>query len=263
MAAVIGDPVRHSLSPAIFNAAFRELAMDWVFVALPVAAGHGGAAVEAMRTLGIAGLSVTMPHKEAVAKAVDDLTPAAARLGAANSVFWRDGRLIADSTDGPGLLAALAADAGFDPAGRTCVVVGAGGAARAAVFALADAGADVVVVGRTPSRVEAAAALGGRVGTAEGDIPGAALVVNATPVGMTEPGLPVDPVLLHEGQLVVDMIYRPAVTPLISAARERGARAMNGLSMLVHQAAIQFENWTGVTAPIDAMTSEVTARSRR
>src|SRR5581483_1012120 len=141
IAGVIGDPIEHSLSPAIFNAAFRELGMDWFFAAFRVPAGSAAAALDAMRVLGLAGYSVTMPHKEDVARAADELTPTAARLGAANTVVNRDGRVVAGSTDGAGFVDALRSGAGFEPAGRRCIVLGAGGAARAVVLALTDAGA--------------------------------------------------------------------------------------------------------------------------
>jgi shikimate dehydrogenase len=261
LAAVIGDPVRHSLSPAIFNDAFAAVGLDWVFVALPVADGEAVAALAGMRALQIDGLSVTMPHKTAVADAVDELTDDARRLRAVNHVTLRDGRLVGDNTDGGGFLAALRADLGFDPAGTRCAVVGAGGAARAVVLALGRAGAaEVNVVNRTAERAVAAAALAGSVGRV-GDpttIATADLVVNATSVGMGDDGaVPFDPSLLADGQVVADLVYRPLVTPLLAAAEARGIRATNGLGMLVHQAAAQFEDWTGVPAPIDVMLAAV------
>jgi shikimate dehydrogenase len=265
--AVIGDPVEHSLSPTIHNAAFRALGMDWVYVALAVPAEHGFAAVAAMRVLGLAGLSVTMPHKQAAAAAVDRLTPTALALGAVNTVSRAGDELMGDSTDGPGLVEALRDDEGFDPAGRQCVVIGAGGAARAAVRALADAGAArIAVVNRTRSRAEAAVALAPDVavlGTAD-EVGDAALVVNATPLGMGgDEGLPLDPSRLAPGQLVVDMVYHPAVTPLLEAARQAGAAAVNGLGMLIHQAAHQFRIWTGEEAPLEAMSVAAVAELAR
>src|SRR3989442_3993450 len=142
VAAVIGNPVRHSLSPVIHNAAFAALGLDWTFLAFEVEAGGGARAVEAMRALGIRGLSVTMPHKDDVAAAVDRLSPAAAALGAVNTVTWGPRLdIVGENTDGAGVLDALRLDDGFDPAGRRCLVVGAGGAARAVVRALGEAGA--------------------------------------------------------------------------------------------------------------------------
>jgi shikimate dehydrogenase len=273
LAAVIGHPVRHSLSPAVHNAAFRVLGLDWVYVALEVAPGAVPAAFEGVRALGIAGVSVTMPHKEAAAGAVDDLHDDARLLGAVNCVVNDGGRLVGHNTDGAGFVAALGAELGYDPAGARCVVLGAGGAARAVVLALARAGAvDVVVVNRTEARAREAAALAGRVGrvVAPDHLPVALrpadLVVNATSVGMGDPGpedLPLDPDLLHEGLVVADLIYQPLVTPLLAAARERGATAVNGLSMLVHQAAVAFELWTDRPAPVAAMTQVVRASLAR
>lgn len=277
LAGVIGDPVRHSLSPVLHNAAFGALGLDWVYVALPVPAGQATRALDGARALGIEGLSVTMPHKAAVAEAVDRCSEVASLLGSVNTVVRRDDRLMGESTDGEGFLRAVREETGFDPDGRRCLVVGSGGGARAVILALARGGAArVVVAGRTPARVRAAAALAGRSGrvgqTTEAD--DADLVVNATPVGMagtaggraTEAGppgaadtfgLPVPTDRLGPGQLVVDLIYHPPVTALIEAARARGATAIGGLGMLVHQAALAFELWTGCPAPVRSMWQAV------
>ena len=248
------------------NAAFRALELDWAYLAFDVAAGEAGLAVAGVRALGIAGLSVTMPHKAAVAATVDRLSPVAAALGAVNTVVRLPGGLLqGENTDGAGFLESLLTDEGFDPAGRGCLVVGAGGAARAVVKALADAGAaGVVVVNRTRANAESAAALAGRVGrvgvaaeAAEAD-----LVVSAVPVGMAgrpDGGLPVDPADLGPGQLVVDLVSNPAVTPLVGAARARGARAVNGLGMLVHQAVLQQRLWTGLDPPVEVMRAAALA----
>ncbi|MBO0732602.1 MAG: shikimate dehydrogenase, partial [Acidimicrobiaceae bacterium] len=147
---MIGDPVHHSLSPVLHNAAFEALGLDWVYVAFPVPAGQAAVAVSAMRALGLGGLSVTMPHKQSVAAAVDRLSPAAQRLGVVNTVTPVAGELLGDNTDGPGFVDALRHDAGFDPSGRRAVVLGTGGAARAVTLALVERGATVGVVGRRP-----------------------------------------------------------------------------------------------------------------
>lgn len=265
LAAVIGDPVRHSLSPAIHNAAFRELGLDWVYVALEVPEGKGRAAIKAMRTLGIDGLNVTMPHKADAAKAVDRLTPTAKALGAVNTVFRVADELVGDSTDGDGFVNALRQDAGVEPAGKRFLVIGAGGAARAVVKAVADAGAaEVVVAARRAERAGSCARLAGgvgRVGSID-EVAGADIVVNATPIGMAEvvslkgePALPLDPERLAPGQLVADLVYSPLVTPLVAAARARGVGAVNGVGMLIHQAALAFRLWTGEDAPLEAMSA--------
>src|SRR5829696_4512929 len=227
VAGVIGDPVRHSLSPLLHNAAFAALDLDWAFVAFPVRAGGGSGALDAMRTLRLEGLNVTMPLKGEVADAVDRLAPSAAALRSVNTVVWVGTELVGESTDGPGLVAALRADEGFDPAGRRCLVLGSGGAARAVVHALATAGAArVVVAARRPEAAAAVARLAGPVGATGGPeaADGADLVVDATPVGMPghDPGPPVDADRLGPGQLVVDLVYDPPRTPLLDAARASG-----------------------------------------
>lgn len=261
LAAVIGHPVRHSRSPALANAAFRTAGLDWTMVAFEVADGEAAAAIAAARTLGIGGLMVTMPHKAAVIPALDGLTPAAEVLGAVNSISWVDGALVGHNTDGEGLVGSLRHDHGIDVAGRSCLVLGAGGAARAVVHALAGAGAsEVIVVNRTAPRAEEAAALAGatgRVGVPD-DVAHAEVVVNATSVGMGAPAGATGPVpcpvdLLTPGQVVVDLVYQPLRTPLLAAAEARGARTVDGLGMLVHQAALSLERWTGTPPDLDAM----------
>lgn len=260
LAAVIGDPVRHSRSPQIHNAAFAALDLDWIYLALPVAAERGADAVEAMRTMGIEGLSVTMPHKQAVARAVDRRTGAVDLLGACNCVF-RDGPfLVGDNTDGPGFVRSLA-DVGVDPGGAVVAVVGGGGAARSIIDALARAGAErVVVVNRDPGRARSAASLRScaEVGTAD-DLASVDIIVNATSVGMTggpaSGSVPIPLDLIMARHVVADIVYQPEMTPLLAAASDRGATIVGGLGMLVHQAAIAFELWTGEPAPLEVMTA--------
>ena len=262
VAGVIGAPVSHSLSPAIHNAAFAAAGLDWTYHAFEVAPGDARRALDGMRALGLRGLSVTMPHKEDVAALVDDCSEDASALGAVNCVVPRAGGLRGENTDGAGFLDSLRTDAGFDPAGRRCVVIGAGGAARAVVLALARAGArEVGVANRTTSRGEVAAALAGASGrvVALDAVAGADLVVNATPIGMVDDAVPLDPALLAPGQLVADLVYHPSVTPLLAAAAARGAATLNGLGMLVGQAARAFEIWTGEPAPLEAMRAAAEA----
>ncbi|MBS1847113.1 MAG: shikimate dehydrogenase [Actinobacteria bacterium] len=269
VAAVVGDPIRHSLSPELFNAAFQRCGLDWVFTAFEVPAPRIGDAVAAMRALPLRGLSVTMPHKASVVAHLDGLSPVAARLGAVNCIAWESDRLVGHSTDGAGLIDALRLDVGFEPEGARCVVVGAGGAARAAVAALADAGARrVVVVNRTAARARVAAGLAGdrgMVGTS-GAFADAELIVNATPLGMhgsAPAGMPVDVALLSPGQVLFDMVYDPPVTPVVAAAREQGVDAVVGIGMLVHQAAHAFSLWTGEAAPVEAMSLAATTELAR
>jgi shikimate dehydrogenase len=271
IAAIIGDPVRHSLSPAIHNAAFAAAGLDWAYVAFEVARGQGAAAVRAMRTLGIDGLNVTMPHKADAATAVDRLAPAARDLGVVNTIVREGSVLVGENTDGDGFVNALRVDEGVDVAGMRCLVVGAGGAARAVVRALGLAGAaEIVVAARRPDSAASVVALAkvARLGTVE-EADTVDLVVNATPVGMDDvveldaPTLPVPAERLGAGQLVADLVYHPLVTPLLHEARARGAVAVNGLGMLVHQAAIAFRLWTGEDAPIEAMSVAVLAELHR
>jgi shikimate dehydrogenase len=252
---VIGDPVEHSRSPAMHNAAFDALGLDWVYVAFPVPRGEGGAAVRAMHVLGLAGLNVTMPHKTDAAAACDDLAPAAAALDAVNTVVVRSDRsLVGHSTDGEGFLRALG-DEGVTVSERRCLVVGAGGAARAIAHALGSAGAGVTVAARRADAARSAAALaaGGAAIALDGvSVEGFDVVVNATPLGMHGEPPPFDPARLRPGQFVYDTVY-PAETPLLGEARARGANAAGGLGMLVHQGALSFELWTGCTPPLDVM----------
>jgi shikimate dehydrogenase len=256
--AIVGDPVRHSLSPILHNAAFAAMDLDIAYVAFPVAIGSGAAAIQAVRTLSITGLSVTMPHKFAAATAVDRLTPQAARLQSCNTVY-RDRAdpeiLWGDSTDGDGFISGLSEN-GFSASGKRVVVLGAGGAGRSVVEALGRVGvADLCVVNRDSSKAESAAALAeiGRVGTLA-DVPDADLIVNATSVGMRpEDELPPAAKLLQSRQLVADLIYHPVETALLGVARGLGASTMNGIPMLLHQAALQVNRWTGLEAPIDVM----------
>ncbi|MFN8035975.1 MAG: shikimate dehydrogenase [Acidimicrobiia bacterium] len=258
VAAVIGDPVRHSLSPTIQNAAFAHAGLDWVYVAFPVAGGEGAAAVDAMRTLQLAGLNVTMPHKEAVAAACDELTPDARLLGAVNTVWRRDdGTVVGDSTDGEGFVRSLLED-GVEPAGRRVLVLGAGGASRSVVLALGRAGSEVTVAARRREAAEASATLapGARpvtladVDDAIGDFD---VVVNVTPLGMQGEDPPFDVERLRPGQFVADTVYHPLETPLLARARARGVAGTNGVGMLIHQAALAFVRWTGRPAPVAVM----------
>ncbi len=273
---VIGDPVRHSLSPVLHNAAFDALGIDAVYVALPVVRGEAGSAMAAMRVLGISGLNATMPHKEDAATACDELTDVARRLGVVNTVArLPDGGLLGDSTDGEGLLRSLAEE-GIAVDGCRAVLVGAGGAARAVALALGRRGVELTVLARRADAAEAVASLAPRGRSAcLGELRAtracsvADIVINATPVGMHDDGagLPVPAHDLASHTVAVDLIYHPAVTPWLAAARLRGNPTVNGLGMLLHQAALACERWTGLAAPVEAMRravlEELTARATR
>jgi len=253
LAAIVGSPVAHSLSPAMHNAAFAACGFDGVYVAFDVGAGGGAAVLAAARELGFVGLSVTMPLKSEVADLVDTRSPAVVALRAANTVVVRGRDLHAESTDGAGFVDSLRLDHGVDPAGRRVVVLGAGGAARSLVLALGEAGAaDVAVVNRTRERAVEAASLAGSAGRVAGPeaVRDADIVVHATPQGMgADRSIPLDASALRPGQVVADLVYHPRRTRLLVAAEERGCTVVDGLGMLVHQGARQFTLWTGLEAP--------------
>ena len=262
---MLGSPIRHSLSPVLHNAAFAAVGLDALFLAFEVDEAGGPAALRGAAALGLMGLSITMPLKDVTARTCDRLSPAAARLAAVNCVVICDGQLEGHNTDGAGFVDSLRVDHGVDPTGQRVVVLGAGGAARSIVAAVAEAGAaDIAVVNRTHSKAEQAAALGGRVGSLD-DVAAAAIVVNATSVGMgaadrAAPGvMPCDPSLLGAGQVVVDVVVHPVDTPWLVAARDRGALGIDGVGMLVHQAAHAFRHWTGMDAPVDVMAGAARA----
>jgi shikimate dehydrogenase len=246
------------------NAAFAACDLDVVYLAFPVPAGQAGAALDAARLFGLLGLSVTMPHKSDVAALVDHPSPVVTALAAANTVaFNADGTTAGESTDGGGFVDSLRLDHGIEPSGLVVAVLGAGGAARSVILALAEAKCrEVVVVNRSTGAAETAAALAptiGRVGR-PGDVADADLIVHATPLGMGEStDLPLDPGLLRPGQVVADLVYHPRRTSLLLVASERGCRTVDGLGMLVHQGARQFTLWTGVEAPRDVMRAAAEA----
>ena len=247
LAAVIGHPVRHSLSPAMHNAVFEAFDDEWRFVAFDVSPGGAAEAVATMGALGIGGFAVTMPHKEHAAAAVDEIDDAARALRSVNTVVLRgDGSTFGTSTDGRGFVDWVTA-CGCDPAGRRVVLLGAGGAARSIVDALGRAGAaDIAILNRTESSAVAAAELASvaRIGSVD-DLDSADLLVNSTSVGMGNDEMPVDPVVLRPDLVVADIVYHPLDTALLRAARAVGAPTIDGLGMLVHQAVLQQELWTG------------------
>lgn len=253
VAAVIGSPVRHSMSPTIHQAAFAAEGLDITFVAFEVVPGRAAEAVRAASALGLVGLAVTTPHKEAVAAVVDEVDVAAATLGSVNTVVVRDdGSTFGASTDGDGFVDSLRA-AGHDPGGRRVTIVGAGAAARSVVDALDRAMVDeIVIVNRSSGPAERAAALSpqARVGSSPADDIGRSdVVVNATNVGMgtgdAAAAVPFDPAWLRPDQVVADLVYHPLETALLAAARAAGCPVVDGLGMLVHQAARQQLLWTG------------------
>jgi 3-dehydroquinate dehydratase/shikimate dehydrogenase len=256
---LLGSDVLRSLSPAIQNRAFAERGIDAVYV--PLQAESFAAFMNALPALGLSGFSVTRPYKGDILNALDSVTPHAAEAGSANTVVVQDGRLVGLSTDGGGVLVPLRRR--LDPAGKRVAIVGAGGAARAAAFALVKAGACVTVLARRREQAEDVARTTG-CGAAPLetiDSLGWDVLVNATPVGSgAAPGRsPVPAAKLTPGAVVFDMVYEPRETPLLAAARAAGCVVIDGVEMLVAQAVGQFEAWTGVEAPVEAMTEAALA----
>ncbi|MBN1218439.1 MAG: shikimate dehydrogenase [Anaerolineae bacterium] len=266
---VMGWPLEHSLSPAMHNAAFAELGIDWAYLPLPVQPGAVEQALRGLMALNFVGTNVTVPHKQAVMRYMDELSDAAQITGAVNTVYIQDGKFIGSNTDPAGFLDSLR-EAGCHPRGMRVAVLGAGGAARAVVFALARAEADsVVVFNRTAQRAaflvddladafpdsrlsfealtqKALAVLGSDVD----------LVVNTTSVGMY-PHVDTCPwpegVPIPANVLFYDLVYNPLETTFLARARAAGARAIDGLGMLVHQGALSLKMWTGHSAPVGVM----------
>jgi shikimate dehydrogenase len=268
LCAVIGHPVGHSLSPQIHNAAFQHLGLDYVYLAFDVT--DLPAAMTGMRALpSFRGMSVTIPHKQGIIALLDEVDPTAARIGSVNTVINDNGRLLGLSTDGPGTLRSFE-EAGVSLAGKRVLFLGTGGAARAVAFAMAEQGgvAAVTVAGRTPQNVnQLAADLGHSPADCELNTAGLGdglpdlvsahdVIINATPMGMAPESVGktlVTSAMLRPGQVVFDMVYRPLETRLLQEAGDAGAIIVDGLSMLVNQAALQFEAWTGQQAPRDVM----------
>jgi shikimate dehydrogenase len=264
---VLGWPVAHSRSPAMHNAALAALGMaDWHYQRLPVPPALFAETTVALAAAGFLGANVTIPHKHAALALATEASPAAREIGAANTLtFAEDGSIAAENTDAPGLLAALARLPEM-PAHPRVLVLGAGGSARAAVWALREAGAsEISVWNRTPERAQA---LARDLGVRAASIAEAAdLLVNCTSVGLQAPagversasegealnqlGLTFDQVGTYP--YVVDFVYRSESTPLLAAARAHGASTVDGLEVLVAQGALSFELWTGRRAPLELM----------
>ena len=271
-ACLIGQPVAHSFSPALHNAAFNALGIDANYEAWDVPADGLHKAVEALRRADCMGANVTAPHKQAVLQFVDDVSDAVVALGAMNTIVNRDGRLSGDNTDARGL-ARWMTQSGIDPSGAAALVLGAGGAARAAVWALADLGANsILILNRTPERAdELVKSLKPHIARAElraGALAMAAqqqhtpwgVVINATSLGHHGAAPEVHPSCYSPQSVAIELAYNPPETGFMVAARAASARAENGLGMLLHQAALAFERWTGQTPPMDVLESALQQR---
>lgn len=257
---IFGDPVEHSFSPAMHNAAFHALGMNWCYVPFHVTPERLGEAVAGIRALKLRGVNVTVPHKEAVMKHLDHVDEQARLIGAVNTIVNEEGVLTGYNTDGAGFVRSLD-EAGIGVAGARVAVLGAGGASRAVCFSLLQAGVSALnIVNRTLEKavrlsrelnaVRAVAEASDKMENPEG----IDLLVNTTSLGLRpEDPAPADVSLLESGVAVCDLIYNPPETPLLKGARLRGASTLNGLGMLIWQGAIAFELWTDRKAPVEVM----------
>ena len=265
---VVGDPVRHSLSPALHNAAYLAADLDWVMLAMPGPVGSGAALVDLVRRHEVGGMAVTMPLKPEVAAAVDALDPAAAALRSVNTVSPDADGARGLSSDGDGFVASLRAS-GHDPVGTSVLVIGAGAASRSIIDALGRAGVgSIAVVNRTHSGAVDAAQLAPMATAVEHDQLAAVaassnIIVNTTSVGMghdaADGASSLDVALLSADHVVADIVYHPLRTALLSAAALAGAATVDGLGMLVHQAALQVAAWTGVMPDVSVMRAAAEA----
>ncbi len=263
--AIIGDPVEHSLSPVMHNAAFKKLGLNLVYVAFTVTPTELKTAVLGAKSLGLQGLNVTMPHKNAVISHLDAVDSTAKSIGAVNTVLNNQGKLIGYNTDGSGAMIALQEN-GVYPEEKKMVLLGAGGAAKAIAYQAAQDVEELVILNRTPEKAkklaEALKSFGAKVkaGTLSSEVlkqelPTTDILVNATSAGM-HPDVDSSPVpsdLLHSDLSVMDIIYNPLETRLLKDAKSAGAKVVSGIEMLLYQGAVAFEIWTNCPAPVEVM----------
>jgi len=269
--ALIGDPVEHTMSPAMHNAAYRKLGLDYIYIPFRVKPEQLVPAVDGLRALNVSGFNVTIPHKVSIIPMLDGLDPLAEKIGAVNTVVNNDGELRGYNTDADGFIRALL-ERGVEPGGKNIVVLGAGGASRAITYNLAERGAHLTILNRQLELdwAEDIAELikedfGRAVRVLElrdeylaEALERADILVNATSVGMSPAGdeSPVPAGLLKDSLIVFDIVYNPMTTRLLREAKAAGARTIGGIDMLAWQGALAFEKWTGQSAPLDLMRKE-------
>jgi shikimate dehydrogenase len=263
---VIGDPIEHTLSPIMHNAAFEALKLDYVFLAFKVKPDEVGNAISGMRALTIHGLNVTMPHKNAVVKYLDEVDPAGKVIGSANTILNKAGRLLGFNTDGVGALNALELN-GVEPRGKKVLLLGAGGAAKAIAYTLSQEVDELVILNRTPEPAAELANLlkqkfkkkisAGELSpsTVKDNLADCDVLINATSVGMNPNAnqTPVAPEWLKPDLAVMDIVYNPIETKLAKDAKAAGAKVVSGVEMLIYQGAASFEIWTACKAPVEVM----------
>ena len=268
---IIGDPIEHTMSPVMQNAAFRERGLDYVYTAFRVKPEDLGKAIDGIRALDIKGMNVTIPHKVAVIPFLDRLDPLAEKIGAVNTITNENGVLTGYNTDASGFLRALV-EKEIEPAGKNVVILGAGGASRAISLILADSGAHLTILNRL-LELDWAKELAGRISqlfntevkalelnreNLTAVLGNADILVNATSVGMTPhtDQMPLDSDLLRGNLVVFDIVYNPIKTRLVREAEAAGAETISGVEMLVWQGVMAFEKWTGQKAPVELMRRE-------
>jgi len=266
---IIGYPLGHSVSPAMHNAAFKKMGLDWEYAPFEVKPGDLAEALNGFRSLHFAGFNVTIPHKEAIVPLLDEVTKLARIIGAVNTVVNQEGKLIGYNTDGAGFIESLKEDAKINPKGRRIVVLGAGGASRAASIMLAEVGAKIITL--ADIQEDKAKELSEYIGSSfevdcdyvdvnsqelQKAIDKADILVNSTPIGM-KPKIDQSPLAnntkLHSKLLVYDLVYNPSQTKLLKTAKVAGCKTCSGLGMLVRQGAAAFTLWTGEEAPVKTM----------
>jgi len=267
--AIIGDPVEHTMSPAMHNAAFQKMGLDYLYIPFRVAPEQLPQAVAGLKSLNVAGFNVTIPHKVAVMPLLDGLDPLAEKIGAVNTVVNEDGKLRGYNTDAEGFYRVLL-EQGFSLQGKNVVLLGAGGAARALAYILAEKGARLTILNRR-QELDWAENIARfilddlnkevkvfELGNISKALPGADLLVNATSVGMSpaDNASPVPAPLLEKVPVVFDIVYNPLKTRLLKEAAAAGAQTISGIDMLAWQGALSFEKWTGKSAPVDLMRQE-------
>lgn len=273
---VIGDPIEHSLSPVIHNAAFAALGLDSVFLAFKVKPVDVASAVNGMRALGIHGLSVTMPHKTTVIPHLDEVDKTARFLNTVNTIQSKNGKLWGFNTDGIGALKALREN-GVDPKGKKVLLLGAGGASRAIAYTIAQQADELVILNRTvkpakdlsrqlrlllPKKISADALSPEAL---EDNLMDSEVLINATSIGMKPNAneTPINPEWLRTNLAVMDIVYNPLETKLVKIAKEAGAKVVSGVEMLIYQGAASFEIWTGKSAPVQVMRKTVLDRLQK
>jgi shikimate dehydrogenase len=267
---IFGYPVEHTFSPGMHNAAFKKLNMNACYVPFAVHPDQLKDAAKAILPLGLCGLNITVPHKQNVIACLDDLSEEARLIGAVNTIQIAEGKLVGHNTDGRGFIRSLHDNAGYDPKGKTILLIGSGGAARAVGFSLALSGVRKIFLYDVDHRkaytlardIRRKTGIDTRALSTEAvaeAADAAGCLINATPLGLKKNDpLPLKKEVIQKRHLVCDLVYNPPETKFLKAAKEKGAKRLSGLGMLLYQGVIAFEIWTGVKAPVGVMKNALT-----